>query len=208
MEVFVHSQEKQLASYLPKFRELPLSFRDASRLPQRKLVVCIPLPEPVRTLQEYDLEFLFRYDVFPPRILKFLGEWQMENREMRVGDVIVQQAQVPPISVGLKFIFGVRILSIHRSEKEASFSYGTLQGHPETGTNKFSVYISREALFVAVQTVAAPGLFLSRLLGPVFTRPYVALCNRQALRRMEENLLKHNSHEKLRADSAKNNERG
>ena len=87
--------------------------------------------------RQCNLDFFFRYDVFAAAILKFFGEWQLENREMRVGDTIVQQAQVPPGWRGY-FIFGVRMLSVYREETRAGFSYRTLVGHPETGVNEFS----------------------------------------------------------------------
>jgi hypothetical protein len=70
---------------------------------------------------------------------------------------------------------------------------GTLTGHPETGINEFSFSVENGSLFAAVRTAAAPGLFLSRILAPVFTKPYVAFCNARALERMTENFVRHNS---------------
>lgn len=192
MRTSFRNREKRLADYLPDLKASRLSYKTLTGLPERTIRSPVPVSEVPRDLRECDLDFLFRYDVFPPRILKFFGEWQLHDREMRVGDVIVQQAQIPPCGVGLKFLFGVRVLSVYRTAATAGFSYGTLAGHPETGTNEFSFSLEDGSLFAAVRTVAAPGLFLSRLLAPVFTRRYVAFCNAQALRRMVANYLKFN----------------
>lgn len=193
MRILFRDREKRLAEYLPGLKASRLSFEDLTGLPARKIRSRVPVRELPADLQECDLDFLFRYDLFPSGILKFFGEWEPDDRAMRVGDVIVQQAQVPPGRVGIKLLFGVRVLSVYRSASAAGFSYGTLAGHPETGTNEFSFTLEGDALFATVRTVAAPGLFMSRLLAAVFTKPYVDFCNAQALRRMETNFLKRNA---------------
>lgn len=193
MRMSFRNQEGRLAAYLPELKSSHLSYEELTGLPEKTIRIRIALTGPPGDLRESDLDFLFHYDVFPPAILKFFGEWQLHEREMKVGDVIAQQAQIPPLRAGLKFIFGVRVLSVYRSARTAGFSYGTLAGHPETGTNEFSFSMEEGALFAAVRTQAAPGLFSTRLLAPVFTRPYVAFCNARALRRMKENFLRFNS---------------
>jgi hypothetical protein len=189
MRVALGDHASDLASYLPEFKARPLSFHDLGSLPSRLL------PgrrlAPARDLRKCNLAFLFAYDIFPPAILKFFGEWQLEGREMREGDVIVQQAQVPP-GWGARLIFGVRVIRVYWEETQAGFIYGTLAGHPETGTNEFSLSISHGGIAAAVQTVAAPALPLTRLLAPVFTNRYITFCNRQALQRMETSFLARN----------------
>lgn len=189
MKMFLRDQCPQLAERVPEFRTKALSYRRTDSLPNRTIQSRIA--PAVRDLRKCRLDFLFRYDVFPPAILTFFGEWQLDSREMRAGDVIVQQAQVPP-GWGLRLIFGVRVLSVYREEKRAGFSYGTLEGHPETGLNVFALSVIGDGVVVSVHTNAAPGLPLSRLLAPIFTKPYVSYCNRQALLRMEEKFVQCN----------------
>lgn len=190
MKIFLRDQDEKLTSYLEESRTINLSYTDTHGLPERTIKSRIP--DDTRNLETSDLGFLFRYEVFPPTILKFHGEWQLAGREMRVGDVIVQQAQVPP-GWGVRLVFGVRVLSVYREETRAGFSYGTLAGHPETGTNEFSFSVIGGGILAAVKTVAAPALPLTRLLAPIFTHRYIAFCNRQALQRMEEKFLQANS---------------
>jgi hypothetical protein len=178
-----------LESRLEEFRHSPLSYETTTGLPDTLIRTHVPTAR--RTLRECDFNFLFRYDIFPPAILKFFGEWQLHNRTMQVGDTIVQQAQVPP-GWGLYLVFAVRVLAVFRDEKQAGFSYGTLRGHPETGMNAFSISSVPSGIDATVRTIAAPGLKLSRLLAPIFTRRYVAFCNRQASERMSREFLNAN----------------
>lgn len=189
MRVALRDHSSDLASYVPEFKSRPLSFHDIGRLPSRSLNGRQLAPP--RDLQKCNLAFLFAYDIFPPAILRFFGEWQLEGREMREDDVIVQQAQIPP-GWGLRLIFGVRVLRMYRDDTRAGFSYGTLAGHPEMGMNEFSFSVSDRGIAAAIHTVAAPALALTRLFAPVFTNRYIAYCNHQALRRMETTFLERN----------------
>ena len=181
MKFFFRDQAPRLHRYLPEARSLPLSFSTTKGLPSR--LIRQETGAPTNDLSDVDLGFLFRYEIFPRRILKFFGEWQRHGREMEPGDVIVQQVQVPP-GWGSYFTFSVRILSVYREETRAGFSYGTLRGHPETGVNEFSFCLSDGVLSATIQTVAGLGHMLSRLLGPVFTWRYINWCNAQALSQM------------------------
>jgi uncharacterized protein (UPF0548 family) len=51
----------------------------------------------------------------------------------------------------LKLLFGVRVLSVYRTAAATGFSYGTLTGHPEMGTNEFSFSLEDGSLFAAVR---------------------------------------------------------
>lgn len=192
MKIAFCDHEANLASYLTRFRPVRLSCEEPSRFRARLLRLQIPCPVPF-DLRRLNFDFLFHYDVFPKSILKFFGEWQLENRELQIGDVIVQQAHLPPAPLGLKLIFGVRVVSAYRNEHKAGFSYGTLIGHPEKGTNEFFFSVEDGTLSVVVRTMAGLGLFVTRLLWPFVTRPYADFCNRQALLHMREQFLKCNS---------------
>ena len=187
MKYFLRDQKSKLSDYIFEFRSLPLSFEKIEGLPHKKIQV--PVLSPINDLRQYDFSFLFRYQIFPAYILNFFGEWQLYNRNMQVGDIIIQQAQIPPLSFSIKLIFGVKILSVYQDENKVGFSYGTLKGHPEVGINEFSFFIKENILFAEVHTLAKPGLFLSRSLAQIFTKPYVNYCNKQALQVMKDSFL-------------------
>lgn len=191
MKIALRNHGQRLASYLSTFKSAALSYDDPSRFHPRLLRLHIPFPV-LSDLRHIDLGFLFQYDVFPPNILNFFGEWQLEKRELRTGDTIVQQAHLPPGAFGLKFVFAVRVISAYRTEDRAGFEYGTLIGHPEKGTNEFYFSIEKGALFATVRTMAISGLLLTRLLWPLVTRPYADFCNSKALLHMRDEFLKHN----------------
>ena len=190
MKLFIRDQETRLSEHLPELKSRALALAETEGLPQRTIQRRI-MGE-TRDLASCDLAFLFAYEVFPRSILKFFGEWQLGNRAMRTGDVIVQQAQFPP-GCGLRLVFGVRVLSVYREETRAGFSYGTLPGHPEVGTNEFSFSLIGGAILASVRTTAKPVLPLSRFLAPLFINRYITYCNRAALRRMERKFLQFNS---------------
>lgn len=180
MRFFFRDQSAKLAPLLDGFRGTTFSYPSLDGLPEVRLQK--PVPTMRWDLRTCDLDFLFRYDVFPADILQFLAEWELDGRAMRVGDTIVQQAQVPP-SRGIHLIFASRVTTVFREER-AGFSYGTLRGHPETGINEFSFTSTAKEITATVRTVAGLGLILSRLLAPVFIRRYVTFCNGRALDQM------------------------
>ncbi len=186
----LRSGKDVLACELAKLRHAQLSFTDPVLFRERTLqtrVTTTPC-----NLLECDLDWFFRYRIFPPWLLRFCGEWQEENREMRGGDVIAQEARVPPGAVGLKLLFGVRVLSVYRSANAAGFRYGTLVGHPEMGTNEFCFRVNDNGVVATIRTRATTGLLITRLL-EFAVRRYVAFSNRAALSWMREEFLRHNA---------------
>lgn len=188
MKFFLKNQEPVLHEYLEEFKALPFSFESTEGIKEKlfKTRVC----SGVQDLRVFDFSFLFHYFIFPPHILNFYGEWQCDNREMQVGDTIVLQAKIPPIKACIKLVFGVRVLSITFEKEKVGFSYGTLVGHPEVGVNEFFFSLEKGDIFASVHTTAGPGLLLSKVMAPVFTKPYVNYCNSQALLRMKKSILK------------------
>ncbi len=187
----LRSGKDALACELAKLRHTQLSFTDPVLFPERTLqtrVTTTPC-----NLLECDLDWFFRYRIFPPWLLRFCGEWEQEIRGMRQGDVIAQQAHVPPGPVGLKLLFGVRVLSVYRSANAAGFRYGTLVGHPEMSTNEFAFRVNDDGVVATIRTRATMGLPITRLFGGVAVRCHVAFSNRAALRRMREQFLRRNT---------------
>lgn len=185
----LRNQVATLAACLPEFRKRSLNYLSTAGLP--RAVFRREVPTTRRDLLSCDLRFLFGYDVFPPSMIKFAADWQLDGREMRVGDTIALQTQVPP-GFGFYLVFGVRIVAMRHAAGCASFTYGTLRGHPETGINAFSFRVTKDGVVAGVETTAKPGLPLSRLLARVFTNRYVLLCNRRAAERMVEKFVEAN----------------
>ncbi len=109
-------------------------------------------------------------------------QWEWENREMEIGDTIVQQVFIPPIkNFSQKIIFGVRINNIINEPDKKGFSYVTLEGHVERGESIFIVGKTNSGIIFIIQTYSEPGQFISKLLAPVFSYPYQAYCTNKAL---------------------------
>ena len=133
-------------------------------------------------------DFVFRYEIFPERILRSWGEWRGEGRDMRAGDTIVQEAMVPPFPWGVRMLFGARVTEVICSLLSVSFSYATLTSHAETGVNSFGLRLEGGEAVAWSTSRAEPGNALMRLAGPVVMR-YADWCKEQAVARMLERFL-------------------
>ena len=141
-------------------------------------------------LKQLNLSFLFDYQIFPSNILTYKAQWQRENREMRIGDTILQQAFIPPLrSFSQKITFGVRINSIINEESIKGFSYETIVGHVENGESTFTLEQNGQGLIFKIRTFSAPGNILTKLVGLVFTTPYQTYCTQRALENVKNQIL-------------------
>ncbi|MDZ4758348.1 MAG: DUF1990 family protein [Bacteroidota bacterium] len=141
------------------------------------------------SLENLDLKFFFDYHIFPNNIIAFLAQWNDENRNMQVGDTIVQQAFIPPIRMfSQKIIFGVRIHEIIDQKDKKGYSYETLEGHVEKGISTFTIEQYGEKLIFKIQTFSKPGNILPILLGPIFSVPYQTFCTKAALRNVKRRI--------------------
>ena len=172
MQFAITDQLARLHQRIPAYAQRSFSFTDAEVLPERITARQVLLTRPVHDLTACDLDFLFRYEIFPPQILVFAAEWESAGRSMLVGDVIVQQANVLPLPGSIKAIFGVRVINITRSATYVGFEYGTLQGHAERGVAEFAFVLRRDELFAVVRSHSEPGTWLSRMAAPFWTVPY------------------------------------
>ncbi len=132
---------------------------------------------------ELDQSALFNYHIFPNRIMTFLTQWEHENREIRTGDTIVQQVYIPPLlTFSQKIIFGVRVKELINEPNRVGFSYETLEGHVERGISTFTVELMNNQTIFKIHTFSTPGNVLTKLLGPIFSRPYQSFCTNAALK--------------------------
>ena len=126
-----------------------------------------------KTLEELNLDCLFNYEIFPSFIMGHLSQWKAENRDMQIGDTIVQLVHCPPLeSLSLKLVFGVRISGMINTETSKGFSYETLEGHVENGISTFTVEECSGQLIFKIHTYSRPGHLLSGIFSRIFTLPY------------------------------------
>lgn len=186
MIISLTDRRDSIAAFIPKFSQLPLSYTDSTTFPESTTSIVVPVADPRQDLRDYDFGFLFDYQIFPSNILVYRGEWQEKHRTMQVGDIIVQQTFLPPAPVSIKAIFGVRVLEMIHTPTRIGFCYGTLQGHAESGLSWFYFEKKEGELRAVIRTWSQPGLWVSKVMGPVFTRPYQGWCTRRALGKMGE----------------------
>ncbi|MEI9863199.1 MAG: DUF1990 family protein [Limisphaerales bacterium] len=168
---------------LEKARTLEVNFHSTATLPEQITEIAIGQPAPIHS---YRTDFLFTYDIFPSSLMRAEPQWVHEQRAMRVGDIIVQRAVLPPIGFGLCAEFAVRISTVFSHPTKIGFAYETLTGHVERGVSEFYFEDRNGAIFFIIHTHSEPGHWLSRLGGSFFTLPYQRWCTRQALRHVKK----------------------
>ncbi|MCG2794018.1 MAG: DUF1990 domain-containing protein [Weeksellaceae bacterium] len=145
--------------------------------------------ETKKSINGIDLKFLFHYKIFPDNILIFKTQWNDENREIKIGDTILQQVFIPPLkSFSQKIIFGVRIKEIINEENRKGFSYETLEGHVEKGISTFTIEDFNQKITFKIHTFSTPGNIFSKLLAPIFSIPYQTYCTKQALKNVKNQI--------------------
>ncbi len=176
------------AMTFPKSRALTPNFTDAQSLPEKTSSIALGVPGPIN---KWRTDFLFNYDIFPTSIIRYEAEWITAGRPMRVGDIIIQRAMIPPlIGIGLCLEFAVRISRLIDEEKRLGFAYETLTGHAERGISEFYFEEQNGSLNFTIHTHSEPGHWTSRLGKHIATLPYQAWCTQRAL-----NHVKHQFHQ-------------
>lgn len=179
MRIFLSDQKDNLKEHLEYFKECDLMSYYDNQLTNKTTTIDL---HTTKTLDQLSLDFFFDYKIFPGHIMTFKTQWNDENRKMKVGDTIVQQAYIPPIkSLSQKIIFGVRINMIIDQKNKKGFSYRTLVGHVEKGVSLFTIEELNNKLIFRIETWSKPGNILTRLVGPIFSIPYQTYCTKQAL---------------------------
>lgn len=187
MKIYLTDQSKNFGKHLDLLRAKDVIKYDKAQLVEKTTIVGI---HPNKELKEFDTSFFWAYNIFPSNIMMYLTEWSYENREIRVGDTIVQQAFIPPIiQFSQKVIFGVRINKIIDESNKIGFSYETLQGHVEMGESTFTIEKTLEGKVIfKIQTFSKPGNFLTRIIGTIFSVPYQTFCTRKGLQNVKRQL--------------------
>ena len=154
----------------------------AGTLPEKTSQIALDYSGPLRS---YHTDFLFAYDIFPRFLMRVEPQWIREGREMRVGDIIVQRAVLPPIGFGLCAEFAVRISALISEPSKLGFAYETLAGHLERGISEFYFEERAGELFFVIHTYSEPAHWLSRL-GRPFSLAYQQWCTQQALKHVKQ----------------------
>lgn len=186
MKIYFKDQQERLALHLATLRTRKVLNYDVLQL--NEMVKTIPIVTS-KAIEELDLSVIFSYHIFPRNILVFWAEWQEEQREMRVGDTIVQQIYMPPLQAfSQKVIIGSRVNRIIDEPSRKGFSYETLEGHVEQGISTFTIEQSASGIVFKIHTFSAPGNFLTNLVGSSITLAYRDYCAAQALKHVKKQL--------------------
>ena len=166
MKIFLMDQERRFDMHLRELIRRPVMSYDRKLLKEKISTIDI---RSNKALRDVNVDFLFDYKIFPPNIMSHKTQWSSENREMKIGDTILQQAYLPPIkSFSQKIIFGVRINSIIKEDKIKGYSYETIEGHVEKGESIFTLGQNEKGLIFRIHTHSKPGTLLSKLVGPLY----------------------------------------
>ncbi|MEX5295700.1 DUF1990 domain-containing protein [Kocuria sp. CPCC 205268] len=71
----------------------------------------------------------------------------------------------------LRISFGCQVVYVVEEERRCGFAYGTLQGHPEQGEERFCVeWREDDAVVFTITAFSRPGTWWSRTLAPISRR--------------------------------------
>jgi hypothetical protein len=185
MKIYLTDQSKHFKKHLKGLRACKIMDYKLTSLTAK--VSTMDLNE--ESFQSLDFRVLFDYKIFPENIMSSMTQWNFENREMQVGDTIVQQVYIPPIkTVSQKIIFGVRIKEIFDEEFRRGYSYETLEGHVEKGISTFTIEKLGDKCIFKIETFSCPGNLLTKILSPIFSIPYQTFCTNVALNNVRSHI--------------------
>jgi Domain of unknown function (DUF1990) len=161
---------------------LSSNFSSVATLPEKTSDIALGYSGPISSRRS---DFLFAYDIFPRFLMRAEAQWIREGRPIRLGDIIVQRAVLPPIGFGLCAEFAVRISALISEPSRLGFAYETLAGHLERGVSEFYFEERAGALFFVIHTHSEPAHWLSRV-GRPFSLLYQKWCTQRALQHVKK----------------------
>ncbi len=186
MRLYLSDQTKKFPQHLEFLQRQKVKLYDKEKLTEKTSI--IPL-DTTKKLHELPVDILFDYKIFPDNIMSYFTQWTFENRQIHIGDTIVQQVYIPPFRhLSQKIIFGVRINNIINEPGKIGFSYETLEGHIEKGISIFTIETADQKTVFKIHTFSQPGTLLTKLIGPVLSVPYQTFCTRQGLLNVKRQL--------------------
>jgi uncharacterized protein (UPF0548 family) len=185
MKIFISRQEKRFDTHLKELIGEGVILYDKSSLHEKTSTIELG----IFRLNDVDITALFTYNIFPPSIMTFQTQWQLENRTIQVNDNIVQQVFIPPLGkLSCKIIFGVRINRIIDEPNRKGFSYETLKGHVEKGESTFTIEKNGDHLIFKIQTFSVPANSIVRTFGSWLAIPYQTYCTKRALQNVKRQI--------------------
>jgi hypothetical protein len=176
VKIYLSNQNKFLKKHLNALKKESIAEYKQSNL-RNKISKCI-VKSDFHTLS---FDKFFDYLIFPSNILNALPQWIEEGREIKPGDTIVQQINIPPFSqTSVRLIVGVRVLEVINSSSIKSFSYETLNGHVEKGIAIFKVELVDDLTIFSIESYSAPNAILLKLLYPLASL-YQDYCTNKAI---------------------------
>ncbi|MDE0773011.1 MAG: DUF1990 family protein [Salibacteraceae bacterium] len=186
MKIYLTNQDSKFTKHLEYFKSQGVMEYVRTNLNEKITSVEVDCE-----FSKINLDFFFNYEIFPDYIMDSLCQWNHENRKMKIGDTIAQQAFLPPIKAfSQKVIFAVRISEIIKQPERKGFSYETLDGHVEKGISIFTIEKNMEKSIFKIHTFSKPGNLLTSLVGPIFSVPYQSFCTTKALNNVKERIEK------------------
>ncbi|MBU2019584.1 MAG: DUF1990 domain-containing protein [Bacteroidetes bacterium] len=187
MKVYLKNQSKKFSHHLNRLKHEPIKAYNKRELREVNSQIVLDL-----RFEEIDTSLFFDYRVFPSKIMTYLSQWQLEEREILKGDTILQQIYFPSFDwFSMKIVAGVRIKSVLKETERVSFSYETLEGHIENGCSEFILEKIGDVVYFRIKTFSKPGNFLVRLTAVLFAIPYQKYCTKSAMLQVK-NLLESN----------------
>ncbi len=187
MKIYFTDQTKYFKTHLEDLKLQDIIKYDKSTLKEKISFIKI---NTTKQIAQLNMNFFWDYHIFPKNIMHFLTEWNVQKRQMHIGDTIVQQAYIPPIrNFSQKIVFGVRINNIIKEEHRIGFSYEALEGHVEMGESTFTIEKTQGgSVIFKIHTFSKPGNVLAKLVGSIFSLPYQTFCTKQALKNVKRQL--------------------
>jgi hypothetical protein len=181
MKIFITDQKKHFPTHLFKLKKHDI-------IPYQKENLKHKISQQLINGRFNNLSFdsIFDYKIFPSNILTAYPQWIMENRKIQVGDIIVQQINIPPFNnLSQRIIVGVKIKEVLNSDNCKGFSYETLRGHVEKGISTFTIEPKNNRLVFTIETYSAPANAFLNLFQPLSSL-YQDYCTKKALINMEQ----------------------
>lgn len=182
MKIYLTNQNLKFSKHLEYFKNQSVMKYEKSKLDEK-----ISSQDIDFEFSKINFDFFYNYQIFPENIIESYCQWNHENRNMQIGDTIVQQVFLPPHkTLSQKVIFAVRINKIIDQPKRKSFSYETIEGHVEKGVSIFTIEKNTQKTVFKIHTFSKPGNLLTCLAGPIFSLPYQSFCTKKALNNVKE----------------------
>lgn len=181
MKIRLFNQEKEFKNHLDFFTKKDVSSYSPENLKHKTTQILIK--KPFFTL---DVSPFFDYKIFPEKILIPYTQWHHEQRQMVVGDMIVQQIHLPPfITLSQKIVAAVKITSVTNTDVVKEFSYETIEGHVERGISTFRLQPKGDYSIFTIETLSEPAIPFLKIFAPISSL-YQDYCTRQALENVEK----------------------